>query len=283
MRLKKTIALLGLLELYGCGSGIGISRPPAEADSMTGVPWNLSMTQFTVTLTREITGCTGVLKGKVSASIVAGKAPDPDQRYLLDSTGWWATSDITSSLSADGTSTGLNATSQDATAQVIASVVGIMVSAVEGGLALGDKVQGANQNLADEQNKKSPSFDCSPAVHAALQDMRPKGEDSLQKQITHATQVLSEATEKVTLLTAQYTKDPSYKKPLAKAMGDQSDAQDKLNALQARLTRNQKVLVRNGHLADPSRSVQRREGLHVAAGNAEQVDRSQRTDRTGEA
>lgn len=82
------------------------------------------MTTFKVTVTRQVIKCKPQLEGKIDVLATPEIVLDRDQRYVLKSEGWWATSDIGSELSPAGISTGLNAQSADATAAVLTNVVG---------------------------------------------------------------------------------------------------------------------------------------------------------------
>lgn len=116
-------AVLGALLLAGCSTGITVTHL-TDDKPVRGNPWNLAMTQFNVTITRHVVSCKGALKGSVEVIATASAVLDEEQRYVLESNGWWATSDITSTLAANGTSLGLNASSTDATPAIIANVVG---------------------------------------------------------------------------------------------------------------------------------------------------------------
>jgi hypothetical protein len=228
VRFRKLAALALALGCAGCGSGIDITHASWSDKPLTGVPWNLAMTQFKLTITRQIDECDGTIKGSVVVAAPANKVLDEQQKYLLDSTGLWATSDITSTLGADGTSTGLNAQSQDATGQVIANVVSL---AAEGATFAGGMARPLGARIV-----APPRFTCSTDVEAAFKDMKPPGKPSLQKQVTADTAALSAATVKVTLLTSQASKDRSYNRLLAKALGEQAAAQAVLTKDQNRLT-----------------------------------------------
>lgn len=234
----------------GCGSGIKVTKVPTSPGALTGVPWTLSMTQFTLVVSREVTGCTDTLKGKVSVQITAGKAPDPEQRYMLDSTGWFSTSDITSNLAADGSSTGLNASSQDQTGPILTSLATTAAQIAVGAIALGAHAAPQDHNA---ENAPTPTkFTCSDKVSKALAALHPYDKPSLQQRVTAETKALSQATDKVTLLTAQATKDYSYKKALAAALGVQDKAQTELTADQNALAAARKVVTETQTLLWPS-------------------------------
>ncbi|MEM5316533.1 hypothetical protein [Paraburkholderia sp. JHI869] len=242
----------------GCGAGINVTHVTTNSGALTGVPWTLSMTQFTLVVSREVTGCTDTLKGKVNVQVTPGRAPDPDQRYLLDSTGWFSTSDITSNLASDGSNTGLNASSEDETGKIIASVATTAAQIVIGGAVLGGHAPvGAGPEITGGEGAPPPvQVACSDSVVKAFAKLRPKNQISLQKRVTQETKALSQATDKVTLLTAQAAKDSSYKKPLAKALGVQDEAQQKLTADKNELAAAQKAVTETQTLVWPSDGTQ---------------------------
>jgi hypothetical protein len=205
------------LLLAGCGGGI-VVKQLANSDSATGNPWNLSMTQFEMIITRQVTKCgTDSAEFRVDVAITPSKALDEDQRYTLYSTGWYSTSDIKSKLAADGTNIGLNAQSENASATIITNTIGLIAKAAAISAA-GLRV--ANPNV------------CHPDIVSALAKLTPpKPTPPLKAQLKAKTQELTNATDKVTLLTAQVKLDKSYKSDLAKALGDQARIQNELNGL----------------------------------------------------
>jgi hypothetical protein len=234
MKLPIVFALAAALACAGCATGIQVATVDDGAAPVTGVPWNLAMTQFKVTITRSVTGCMGTLKGSVQVTATPVKIVDAQQRYALSSNGWWATSDITSTLAIDGASNGLNANSTDQTATVIANVVGT-VGQVAIGLAEG--AGNGKQPGAIAINVCSQTTDNN--VAAAVSELYPpKGKGTgLKAKVDADTTALTAATANVTTLTAQAQADASYKKALAKALGVQKTAQDKLTTDQTELTK----------------------------------------------
>lgn len=224
------LALVVGLACYGCATGINVTKVPEDAVSVTGVPWNLSMTQFTVSITRQVTKCGETMEGSVQTTITPIRVPDAQQRYALESNGWFATSDITSTLAADGTSTGLNASSADQTATVISNTLGTIAQVAIIAAA------GAPPNPITKKVEV-----CDKKVVDALADMNPPGKPKLKEQVDSDTNELTLATAHVTALTAQAQVDKSFKSELAKAIGAQTKAQDRLNEDQKRLTKDLKV------------------------------------------
>jgi hypothetical protein len=244
MKIATTLAIATLCA--GC-SGVNITRVTSADQTLTGVPWNLAMTQFTISITRQVTGCKGGLTGTTTTSAVPKKAPDPQQKYMLDSTGIWATSDLAATMAADGTSTGLNAASTDQTAQAIGTVLSVAAQVAPVALALGPlpapaPAPGAAPAAAPGAAARPEAIPCSDKVAATLRDMNPNGKQSLKKQVAADTQRLALANDEVTLLTAQAQNSPAYKPALARALGKQAQAQAILNKGQNRFNDDMKVI-----------------------------------------
>ncbi|VWX54423.1 hypothetical protein [Novosphingobium sp. 9U] len=208
------IVLLSMLAT-GCASSIKVSHLDTSISPTKGVPWNLAMTQYSITITREIKSCDNALNGSVTVAATAGKTLDRDQQYALYSSGVWATSDITSTLAADGTSTGLNAHSEDQTGQVIANIA---TTIAKGAISMG-AAPGVH-------------FTCSDKVQKALDALHPVGKDELSDVVDKETADVAAATTVVTQLTTALGSDKANKAPLLKAY-------TALNAKQALLTTDQ--------------------------------------------
>jgi hypothetical protein len=221
--MKYLFSSLLLIGLGGCSS-IGIEHLDATQKPAKGEPWNLAMTQYRVTITRELTSCEGKLDGKVTVSATVGKTLDEQQQYALYANPVWATSDITSTLAPDGTNTGLNAHAEDQTAQVIGNVVTFAADVA--------KLAAAAAVPVDHPWV----LGCTRKVSEALAVMYPKGSPALQDRIGTETDALNAVTARVSLLTTQAQNDPSYKKALNVALGEQAAAQAALAADQKRLT-----------------------------------------------
>lgn len=226
MKLRLTTALLTALLCTSC-AGIDVAKYDPGKKTQTGTPWNLAMTQYKITITRQITNC-GSFKGVVVVAATPTKALDPTQQYVLDGKGWWATSDITSTLASDGTSTGLNAHSENAASAAIASVVSLAATTAP---LPGNEIKGV----------RTPVVKCKKDVGNAIADLnRPYSASSkkrLKDVVADDTQALADASAKVATLTVQANLDKSYKPALARAIGTQAGAQNKLNLDQARLTK----------------------------------------------
>jgi len=173
------------------------------------------MTQFNLTITRHVVSCKGTLGGTVE--VVATTAPvlDEEQRYVLESNGWWATSDITSTLAASGISLGLNASSTDATPAIISNVVGTIGQGL---------IAGAGGPLLTSGGQI-----CSKAVLSAVQALYPAAPaKGLKQQVDDDTAALAEATAKVALLTIKSGIDAAFKKDLLAAIDEQAKRQQAL-------------------------------------------------------
>ena len=232
------IALSLALGCSACASSVHVARIDPESlptKAPTGVPWNLAMTQYTVTITRQVTKCGNVLDGNVTVSAVGGKTKDRDQQYVLSSSGIWATADITSTLAPDGTSTGLNAHSEDQTATAISNTLGIMVAAAK--LGAGAAAQ---------------HFTCSDAVSKALLVLKPATGTPLKEKIDAETSDIALLTTRLTQLTTAYQGGGQSgggkgagvpdKSPLLAAIDEIQTKQRTLNADQAALSAALKVL-----------------------------------------
>ena len=226
--MMKAVRLIGVcLALGGCGGAINVQHVTRTDMPLTGVPWNLGMTQYKIAITRQITDCTNGPKASVTVATTAAKTLDDQQRYLLDASGVWATSDITSFLAADGTSTGLNAQSQDATTTVITNIAAL-VGQVAAAVAVGGK---------EAPTGKGPVPICSKQVTDALAVLNPPHRPALKDLVDADTAAVNAATAQLTALTTQVANDPSYKHALAAAIGAQAKAQKKLTDDQAQLNK----------------------------------------------
>ena len=214
----------------GCATGIQITHVSDSNSVLKGNPWNLPMTQFKITLTRHVIGCGSTLKGSVETIASSSSVLDPDQRYVLLSSGWLSTSDITSNLAPTGISTGLNAQSTDATATVISNIIGTVAQvAVLAAAGAGQPQPGVPT--------PPPAELCKPDVLQAVNEMYPAAGVPLKAQVDKDTAALATATAKVSLLTAQAAIDSSLKPALVSALGNQSTLQTQLAADQTKLTK----------------------------------------------
>jgi hypothetical protein len=209
--------------LVGCSPNIAVQRLDKAGPTPRGVPWNLAMTQYTLTITRQVTGCTGNLNGNVTVTATVGKALDPNQQYVLSSNGRWATADITSTLASDGTSTGLNAHSEDATGTVISNIVSLAATAAA---ALGSAIPNG--------------VGCEDAVNNAL---RPDiGLKAQQGQVDKDNTDIAVDTANVTRLTALFQAGSVNKKALTAAVDALTAKQSKLTADQTTLSNTLKLV-----------------------------------------
>jgi hypothetical protein len=229
--MKLLIPALIAAACAGCASSIQVQRlnpDPQTSEVLTGVPWNLAMTQFNVMITRQVTGCSGKLNGTASVTAVASKRLDEDQQYALSSKGVWATADITSTLATDGTSLTLNGHSEDQTGAVISNTVGFLTAVATAAPMLAAGVQ----------------MQCSNSVTQALANLKGDGKTSLKKKVDQDTKLVASLTAKVAQLTTMYTasKAESDGVALTKAMAQLDEAQRAQTDDQALLAASLKAL-----------------------------------------
>lgn len=212
-----------LLLLAGCATGITVKHL-TDDKPVRGNPWNLAMTQFNLTITRHVVSCDGTLKGNVEVIATASAVLDEDQRYVLESNGWWATSDITSTLAANGTSLGLNASSTDSTPTIISNVVGTVGQGFIAG--------------ASTPQLTSDDAICGEAVLDAVKKLYPAAPaKGLKQQVDDDTAALTEATAKVAMLTIKSGIDAAaFKKDLLRAIDEQDMRRQALAKRQRKLT-----------------------------------------------
>ena len=254
MRSFQALGLVFILSLEGC-TGINVTQVTDDSKPIQGVPWNLPMTKFTITVARSVIGCGSEVRANVEMLATPLIAVDPGQKFVLSNNGYFSTSDITSNLAPSGVSTGLNASSADATATIISNIIGTAaqsvilaasgkpgktppqipsiielctadIAAVVAMLyprqALQDKVKADKDALeADPDNKQ---------LQKTLDDDQRKLDETLnlKGQLDADTAVLAAVTAKVALLTAQSVADKTYRPKLAQALSDQDLARQKL-------------------------------------------------------
>ena len=238
MKRASVLSFVLASSLAACSTGIEVKRV-TDGAPVTGNPWNLAMTQFNVTITRHVVSCEQEVESdtdgkkkrellkEINASVEVVATPsavlDDDQRYVLSSNGWWATSDITSKLSATGVSTGLNAASTDATATVISNVVGTIGQiAIKG--AVGGPLLTSGKPVCNESLKK------------VVDALYPRGREGLKAIVDKHIADLAVLTAKVTLLTAKSALNAAFKDELAKALDKQTELQLALAAKQKELS-----------------------------------------------
>jgi hypothetical protein len=227
-----TFAAAAAIACSGCASGITVTRLTGSPPSVTGNPWNLPMTQFKITITRHLVECGNPIKVAVEAIASPTIGIDLDQRYLLRSNGWFATSDITSTLSPTGISTGLNAQSTDATATVISNIIGTVAQ-----IAVGVAAAGAAP-VAPDKTKNLCNPDIIPVVNRLYP---PDPSKSLKAKVDSDTAALAIATAKVTLLTAEAKVEKSLGKELLTEIKVLESAQKQLDTDQKQLTEDMKA------------------------------------------
>lgn len=240
-----------VLLLAGCASGIRVTHLTEDSGPATGNPWNLAMTQFDITITRHITQCGEVIKGRSEVLATPRAVLDEDQRYVLLSNGWWATSDITSNLAASGVSTGLNAQSADRTPAVIANLIGTAAQ-----IAIG-RASGATM-LSQEFTDAKVEL-CTGKVAAAVARLYPpegSKRPGLKKVVEARTAELAQATAKVALLTAQAKADKSLNKQLVAALDEQEQRHQELSRSQDALEANVRLTTSTQAIRWPNKATE---------------------------
>lgn len=235
MTMKRVMLLLAIVgSVGGCASSIKVTKLDPNGVPPAGVPWNLPMTQYTLTITRQVLSCSRTMNIKVTVTVAQGKALDPTMQYVLYSSGLWATSDITAGLGADGVSTSLNAQSADQTGAVI---TGLVTTAAQ-----------IAAKVAAQQVESKPYFECKPEVDAARLKLNPvqiMGKPkipSLSDIVDADNQDVTDATNRVTQLTTAVQTDASKKSALLQAEDDLRNETATQTKDQAELTANLKLV-----------------------------------------
>lgn len=234
MKTRNVILAVALgATLSGCASSIKVTKLDPNGPPPKGSPWNLPMTQYTLTITRQVQSCDRTMNVRVSVAVAQKKAVDPSMRYSLSSSGFWATSDITTGLGPDAVSTGLNAQSAD---QKGAVITGLVTTAAEIAKAFA------------APDPSTPYFQCTDAVDAARLKLAPKQIKGTPKVLSLTdivdadNEAVVAATNLVTQLTTAVKADASKKQSLVSANNDLTKKTAMLNADQANLTTTLKVV-----------------------------------------
>lgn len=220
-----SIGIATVFFLAGCSTGIKVQRV-TDGSPQTGNPWNLSMTTFKITITRQVTDCDGGIKGKVDFMATPEVVLDLDQRYVLKSNGWWATSDIVSELSSAGISTGLNAQSTDKTASILTNAAGTIANfAIAGAAGSSDPATGAESPRATL---------CSKTIVDAVKSLYSKkaGNIPLKIQVEQQTTALATASAALALSAQQAKFDKQLRRKVVDALQIQETARIKLEVLE---------------------------------------------------
>ena len=222
----------------GCGSGIVIDRFDGTAATMVGVPYNLPMTAFTLTITRRVTGCGDHLKGAVDVQTVSSKTLDPAAMFTLHSDGWLSTSDIKSTFAPDLTTTALNTSSEGAAATVISNVVSAVAAIAPLVAAAGGGGEQAPEVCTDE-------------VKAAVTEIA-----TLKETVDKETNDLVAATDLLTVLSNRVTAlRNATVDSIKKALAHVADAKKTLAEAQAKLADHQKKLAEDLKLTSDTQIV----------------------------
>jgi hypothetical protein len=223
--IQQSAAMALALTLLGCGSGIETHRFKGTSETMLGIPYNLPMTTYKITIKPYVIAWGPKMKGMVKATIESGKTLDPDAMFTLHSSGWFATSTIKATMAPDLTNTGLNTSTTDKTGTVIGNVVSVAAT-----VATLVAFAGAVPNVESEA--------CNEKIIAAVNELKP-----LTEKVKKENDILAAATNEVTLQTAKLqalgnTAERVARKALADALDSQSKAKDALARDQQKLNNN---------------------------------------------
>lgn len=199
----------------GCSTGIKVQKVDND-DPQTGNPWNLGMTTFKVTITRQVIKCMPNLVGKVDVLATPEIVLDRDQRYVLKSDGWWATSDIGSELSPSGISTGLNAQSTDASVAVLGNMVGTAANIALRGASAGPGAVASNR--------------CQDDVATSVEALY--GQTPLKEQVEAATATVEQSSAALLLAVQQAKYDKTLRPKVVAALQAQENARKALAQLE---------------------------------------------------
>lgn len=194
---------LALLALGGCTTQLKSVHLRQDAVApQAGVPYNLTYTQFEITLERSITACPGVDDSKeveVGADFAYSSvdARDPDHEYALDMNSlrsFFKTTEIMVAYHANGALASINAKAKDETAAFVSATAGtlgkiLVASAGAPTLTPAFTPLGGTPGL-------KPSLDCSEKTRQALTAL-PK----LTENLAQASQALNDATADLASLT----------------------------------------------------------------------------------
>lgn len=156
------------LAMAGCTTTLTVSPvDPARPETAVGLPYPLYFTQYELVITRQVTGCGAELKSTVKAEIRStSAAPDPRASYVLRSQDFASPmkiSDVSLQYGPGGAVTGLNATAEDRTGQVVGNVVGTAVKVVK--IAAGAGGAGGVE-VCRPETLKAVTQDLKPATEA---------------------------------------------------------------------------------------------------------------------
>jgi hypothetical protein len=126
--MRIAVIMASVVLLVGCSAQVRLARTSEDVSTRTGIAYSLPFTQFDVTVTRTVTACRPkAIEISTKAEIgSASTAPDPSQTFTIDSdslSGPFRIGSIKVDYGKGGVTKGLNAASEDRSAQVITSVL----------------------------------------------------------------------------------------------------------------------------------------------------------------
>jgi hypothetical protein len=122
------MAACGALAFFaGCATELRTVRvTEPEQIPPAGAPYNLTFTQYEITITRRLSGCSGDLTATVEATAINKEVRDPSREYVIDFAAlrsFFKTSNIAVEYHPNGALKSVNASAEDKSATVASSVI----------------------------------------------------------------------------------------------------------------------------------------------------------------
>ncbi len=151
----------------GCATDLDAVRlGSSAAPPIAGAPYNLSFTQYEVTVTRRVGACStpnpsggpdiAGLKIAFDAKISSKEVPDPKRHYVIDLQSLqsaWKVSSIVVEYHENGTLKSINASADDRSAQAISAIVTSIGKIVVAGAGAAGVGSGCNQDTQETLDK----------------------------------------------------------------------------------------------------------------------------------
>jgi hypothetical protein len=234
---------ISLLALGGCTTQLkSVHLRQGSEAPQAGVPYNLTYTQFEITLERSITACPGV-DGSSEVEIGADfafksvDARDPDHEYALDMNSlrsFFKTTEISVAYHANGALASINAKAKDETAAFISATAGTL-----GKILVASAGVPTPAAVAAAGNEK---LKCSVETSTALRTL-----PALTEALTKASQALNDATADLASLTrlaeaSGHGRRSSWQPELTAALGEMKTRRSALRAAQTAVDKARKQL-----------------------------------------
>jgi hypothetical protein len=154
------ISLAGLFLLPGCSTYLNAVRvtPEDKTFKSEGAPYNLSFSQYEITITRRLTSCTNErdeaqMKIVTAAKATRREAADPSREYVIDFAAlrsFFKTTDVAVEYHPNGTLKSVNASVEDKSAEFLkSSFSAIGKIAILSAGAAGDKAQACRSGVTE--------------------------------------------------------------------------------------------------------------------------------------